>query len=100
VGFLIQKEVTGMGGILVGFLALLVYVSMIGFALFVAYHLISASITMKNNSKQQTELLREIKGLLEKIVDRADVGPTARKENHRDSDVGSPTAGKEEDDVI
>ncbi|MFQ5799684.1 MAG: hypothetical protein ACE5H0_13470 [Bacteroidota bacterium] len=49
---------------------ILVYGGIIGFALFVVYHLVSAAKTLKEHSKRQTELLREIKGLLEKVANR------------------------------
>jgi large-conductance mechanosensitive channel len=59
-----------MEAVLAGFLALLAYFIIVAFALFVAYHLVSAAITLKKHSKKQTELLQEIKELLEKSANR------------------------------
>lgn len=60
----------GIWEILVAFFILVVYGSIIAFAIFLAYHLISAARTLKEHSKQQTELLHEIKSLLERIAER------------------------------
>lgn len=59
-----------MEAVLAGFLALLAYFSIVGFALFIAYYIVSTAITLKKNSKKQTELLQEIKGLLEKAANK------------------------------
>ncbi len=53
--------------ILIGFL---LYGGTAVIALLVTYHIISTAKTLKQNSKQQTELLQEIKGLLEEVVKR------------------------------
>lgn len=60
----------GIWEILAAFFMLVIYGSVIGFALFLGYHLISAAKTLKEHSKRQTELLQEIKGLLETIAER------------------------------
>ena len=53
--------------VLVGFL---LYGSATVIVIFVVYYILSTAKTLKGNSKQQTELLREIKGLLEETAKR------------------------------
>jgi anionic cell wall polymer biosynthesis LytR-Cps2A-Psr (LCP) family protein len=47
----------------------LLYVGIAIITLLIAYYVISTAKTLKENSKQQTELLKEIKILLKKFLD-------------------------------
>lgn len=42
-------------------------------AILAAYYILSTAKTLRENSRQQTELLQEIKGLLEKAIERGEL---------------------------